>query len=90
MSSQNTEELLQFPCDFPIKIVGMATTDFEDAVLAIIHKHVPGLDQTAISSRPSAGGRYLAITVIVPAQSKAQLDALYSELSSCKYVIMAL
>lgn len=90
MSSNKPEELLTFPCDFPVKIMGKATADFEKHVKDIIYQHAPNIDPAAITIRPSAGGNYLAITAIIPAQSKAQLDALYIDLSSCKDVIMAL
>lgn len=80
----------QFPCDFPIKIVGLANAEFEVFALGVIHKHFPQLTEGALQLRPSKDGKYLAITVTVLADSKEQLDAVYQELTANKLVIMAL
>lgn len=80
----------KFPCDFPIKIVGKNSESFETSVYSMIHKHFPDLTEGSIKSRPSKDGNYLAITVVVHAQSKEQLDALYIDLSSNKEVLFAL
>jgi hypothetical protein len=86
----DAESFLQFPCDFPIKIMGKSTSDFEIFVFTTLHKHFPALPESAIQQRLSKDGTYLAITVIVPATSKDQLDAVYRELTSNKEVLMAL
>jgi hypothetical protein len=74
-------ELLEFPCDFPIKIMGPTTAEFEGIVLEIVRRHAPDLGEAAVTSRASSGGRYTSITVNLRAKSKEQLDALYRELS---------
>ncbi len=89
-SNHKTEELWKFPCDFPIKIVGKANSEFESFAYATVHKHFPNLTEGTLQTRPSKDGTYLAITVIVPATSKEQLDAVYHELSANEHVIMAL
>ena len=81
---------LKFPTDFPIKIMGLATKEFESAVRDIFQKHFPELTETAISFRNSADGKYLSMTIVVYATSKAQLDAVYMELTSSEHVLMAL
>lgn len=83
-------ELWQFPCDFPIKVMGKTTPEFEALVLSIIRKHAPDLTEGAIELRSSQNGNYLSITVTVRAQSKAQLDTIYQELTASKLVLMAL
>ncbi len=85
-----TEKLLQFPCDFPFKIMGKNQQEFEIEVLTIIRKHFSDLRETAISSRTSSDGNYLALTITVQAKSQEQLDAAYQELSSSMQVLMAL
>lgn len=85
-----TKDLWQFPCDFPIKVMGKATPEFETFVLSTIHKHVPDIKEGAIELRPSENKNYLSITVTIQAQSKAQLDAIYQELTASKLVLMAL
>ncbi len=80
-----TEErttLLEFPCEFPIKIMGARADGFAQAVLEVVLRHAPDFDAGAMQMRPSAKGNYLAITCTLNATSQAQLDALYRELSS--------
>ena len=86
----NEETLLQFPCDFPIKIMGQATDEFRSLALGIVCRHFGPLPAERIEERPSSGGRYLSLTCTVRADSKAQLDAVYQELTSCRQVLVAL
>lgn len=88
-----TEErttLLEFPCEFPIKIMGARVDGFAQAVLEVVLRHAPDFDAGAMQMRPSAKGNYLAITCTLNATSQAQLDALYRELSSHPMVKVAL
>lgn len=85
-----TDKLLEFPCTFPLKAIGKNTADFEDFVVAIARNHIPWLDESSISSRPSNGDKYLGITITFTAQSQQQLDALYQELSASEHVLMLL
>ena len=85
-----SEELIKFPCDFPIKIMGKATPEFEGIVMEIVHRHCPHLGEGAVKLRPSSGGKYVSITVTFVAHSRAQLDALYCELSGHEKVHMVL
>jgi putative lipoic acid-binding regulatory protein len=82
--------LLEFPCDFPIKVMGPATEEFRSLVLGILSKHFGAVLPERIEERPSRGGRYLGITVTVVAESKAQLDAAYGDLTACSQVLVAL
>ena len=84
------ETLFEFPCQFPIKTMGKACDEFELAVLDIFRRHVPDLPETAIKQRPSGKGNYLAITVTITATSKAQIDAIYMDLTACEHVSMSL
>ncbi len=84
------DTLLEFPCDFPIKVMGAATDDFRSLVLGIITRHFGTQAEGSIEERPSSGGKYLGITVTVRAESKAQVDAAYVELTSCRQVLVAL
>ncbi|NML26243.1 YbeD family protein [Zoogloea dura] len=80
-----TEErttLLEFPCEFPIKIMGARVDGFAQTVLEVVLRHAPDFDAGAMQMRPSTKGNYLAITCTLNATSQAQLDALYRELSS--------
>lgn len=82
--------LLAFPCDFPIKILGETREGFAQAMLAIVLRHAPDFDATSLSMRPSRQARYLALTCVIRAKSRAQLDALYRELTAHPWVKVVL
>ena len=82
MTEEGRTTLLEFPCEFPIKIMGARVDDFAQTVLDVVLRHAPDFDAATMQMRPSAKGNYLAITCTVNATSQAQLDALYVELSS--------
>ena len=84
------DTLLVFPTDFPVKIMGQASDDFRSLVMGIVTRHFGTLEPHRIEERPSTNGKYLSITVTVLATSKAQLDALYMDLTSCSQVLVAL
>lgn len=84
------QKLINFPCPFPIKIFGLQDDAFEGIVIEILNKHVPDLGEGAISSRLSAGNKYLAITATIQATSQEQLDELYRALSSHPQILMVL
>lgn len=76
------ETLLEFPCAFPLKIMGRADDALAQAVLAVVVRHDPGFDGATMEMRASSGGKYVSLTCTVTATSKPQLDALYRELTS--------
>ncbi len=88
--SEEQDSLLEFPCEFPIKIIGKADCDLDAVVFTLVRPHVPDLGEGAISSRLSKEGRYQAVTLTITAQSREQLDAIYMALTASEYVIMAL
>jgi putative lipoic acid-binding regulatory protein len=90
MTTGTPDSLLQFPCDFPIKAFGHSRTGFDSLIAGIVRRHAPNLGEAAVTCRPSKGGKYTAVTVIVRAESQAQLDAIYRDLTACSEVIMAL
>ncbi len=81
---------LEFPCRFPIKVMGHAHPGFEAVITDIVRQHVPGLSDAAVTSRPSKGGKYLALTITIEARSREQLDTIYQALSAHEWVIMSL
>ena len=84
------ETLLEFPCDFPIKIMGDNSAEFEATVIGIVRQHVPDLGEGAIRQNQSSKGNYLSLTITIRAESKAQLDDLYRALSACELTKMVL
>jgi len=84
------ETLLKFPCEFPLKVMGRHNDEFRSIVLGIVQKHAGDVAVDRIEERPSKDGKYLGLTYTIHATSKAQLDALYSELTSCEKVLIVL
>lgn len=82
--------LLEFPCDFPIKIMGETRDDFAEAILVVVRRHAPDFDAATMEMRASKGGRYLSLTCTVRATSQRQLDDLYRDITSHPMVVMAL
>jgi len=77
-----SETLLEFPCDFPLKIMGLRTDDFAQRVVDIVLRHAPDYRAETMEMRLSGSGKYLSVTCTVRAVSKGQLDDLYRELTA--------
>ncbi|MDD5366913.1 MAG: DUF493 domain-containing protein [Gallionellaceae bacterium] len=75
------DSLIEFPCDFPIKVMGVRSDDFAQTVVDIVLRHAPDFAAETVEMRASGSGNYLSVTCTVRAVSKAQLDGLYRELS---------
>ena len=84
------ETLLVFPCQFPIKVMGKTSSELDLVVVEIVRRHAPDLNEGAVTTRPSKDGNYLAVTIVIEATSKQQLDAIYQDLSDHPHVLMAL
>lgn len=84
------EPLLQFPCSFPIKIMGRDRPDFRDTVIAIVEKHAGNVDENSIRSSPSRKGNFVSITITIQAQSQDQLDRIYQDLTAHEDVLFSL
>lgn len=82
--------LLQFPLEFPIKVMGRHGTDLLPLTRLIVEKHAGPLSEDQIRDRPSAASNFLSITYVIQATSQDQLDAIYRELTACEAVLMAL
>lgn len=87
----NTEEsLIEFPCEFPIKVMGKTQDNFSIEIINIIQKYVPGFDASKIEMKGSAKGNYTSLTCLCQVESKLQLDNIYRALTShplVKYVL---
>lgn len=81
---------LQFPCAFPIKAFGRGDQDVAAVVLTILQRHVIDLSAVTWQSRPSGGGKWQAVTAVIPATSRAQLDAIYTDLSAHECIVYTL
>ena len=85
-----TDELFNFPCEFPIKIMGRCDCELETLVVDIVNKHIEEEAGNNITARPSGKGNFISITVIIKAHSREQLDNIYLELTAREEVLMAL
>lgn len=81
MSEQARQSLIEFPSDFPIKIMGARVEGFAQAIVEVVLRHDAGFDAASVEMRPSRNGNYLSLTCTVRAHSQDQLDALYRELT---------
>jgi putative lipoic acid-binding regulatory protein len=81
---------LEFPCDYPIKIMGEASETFEAEMVALIREHAPNLGEGAVSTRASKGGKYVAMTIRLRAESREQVDAITLALRAHPKVLMSL
>lgn len=86
----NDESLLEFPCDFPIKIMGRESAQFQALARSLVEKHTGPLDDDAIKSALSRNGSFVSVTVTVVARSQQQLDDIYREVTANDDVLMAL
>lgn len=84
------ESLLTFPMAFPIKVMGRDTPDFHQTVARVFSRHVAPFDTLRVSRQPSSKGSFISLTVTIVAESRTQLDALYTELSGSEHVLVTL
>lgn len=84
------EQLLQFPCSFPIKIMGRDNPGFHTAVVGIVSKHTGDIEADAIRTMASSKGNFVSLTITIEAQSQQQLDDIYHDLSTAEDVLYCL
>ena len=76
------QSLIEYPSQFPIKVMGAKVEGFAAAVVTVARHFDPGFDETTVELRDSKGGNYLGVTITVTATSREQLDELYRTLST--------
>ncbi|WP_197326506.1 YbeD family protein [Ralstonia solanacearum] len=76
------ESLIEYPSDFPIKVMGKMQNNFAETIVQVVQQFDPEFHAGRMEMRPSSGGNYLGLTVVVRATSREQLDALYRALTS--------
>lgn len=84
------DSVMEFPCSFPIKLMGRETAVFRKTAREIVEKHTGPLDDDAIESALSRNGRFVSVTITVFAESREQLDNIYRDATAHDDVIMAL
>ena len=59
--------LIEYPCQFPIKVMGLRVDGFVHAVTYVAEQFDPAFDASTIELRESKGGKYLGVTITVTA-----------------------
>ncbi len=81
---------LEFPCEFPIKMMGRESAEFRATARGIVEKHVGAVADEAVQASLSRNGRFVSVTVTITATSKQQLDDIYQDVTDHEDVLMAL
>jgi hypothetical protein len=81
---------IEFPCDYPIKVLGSNVDEFEAVMLTVFECHAPGFSPERITRRASRKGTFMAITVYITATGKSQLEALHADLMATGLVKMVI
>lgn len=81
---------IEFPCDYPIKVLGNRCQEFRAVILEVFERHAPGFDPGAITTRDSRKGTFIAMTVIITATGPVQLKALHEDLIATGLVKMVI
>lgn len=90
MKLNNRESIIEFPCRFPIKAMGLAESNFDALVVGIVRKHVPDMTDITVKSRLSSQARYISVTITIEAQNREQLDNIYMDLTAHEKILVAL
>jgi hypothetical protein len=81
-SDPRKDSLIEYPCRFPIKVMGAMADGFAEALADVARGFDPDFDAATMELRPSKGGNYLGVTITITATSREQLDDLYRALTS--------
>lgn len=80
-SDPRKDSLIEYPCRFPIKVMGAMVDGFADTLAEVAREFDPDFDAATMELRPSKGGNYLGVTLTITATSREQLDGLYLRLT---------
>ena len=86
----NKKTLIEFPCMFPIKIIGNNTPNFENEIINIAQEHDPSLMRNQVRTQLSNEGKYRSLSITVNVQDQQSLDALYQALTKHPEIKMVL
>ncbi|MDH4047626.1 MAG: DUF493 domain-containing protein [Gammaproteobacteria bacterium] len=89
-TSTGEQSLLEFPCKFPVKMMGRKDSSFRAVALRIIERHAGAIGEDAVRVVPSSAGNFVSITVTIEASSQTQLDDIYRDLSANDEILVAL
>ncbi|MBN7798541.1 HP0495 family protein [Parahaliea mediterranea] len=81
---------IEFPCEYPIKVLGRQQADFETVVIEVFERHAPGFDSETIVAKASSKGTFISLTITIIATGPEQLKALHEELMATGQVQMVI
>ena len=84
------QSLIEYPCAFPIKVMGLQVEGFAQTMIELAQQFDPGFDAGSVERRSSKGGKYLGLTLTIAATGREQLDGLYLALSKHPMVKLVL
>lgn len=85
-----SDSLLEFPCDFPLKVMGRESAGFREMVVGLVEAHAGPVDAERLQLRHSRDGNFVSLTLWVHTESQSQLDAVYGALTAHEQVLMVL
>lgn len=89
-TEQDDKPKIEFPCEYPIKVVGRAAPDYRDFVIDIVTKHVLDFDVTTVEVQPSSKGTFCSVRFTIWATGVDQLKALHAEFQASGRVSMVI
>ena len=81
---------IEFPCDYPIKVLGTQQRCNSSQLSEVFERHAPGFDQETILARGSSKGTFTSLTITITATGAAQLEALHQDLMATGHVKMVI
>ena len=81
---------IEFPCDYPIKVMGRSSEAFESIILEVFERHAPGFDQQTITAKTSSKATFTSLTITIIATGPEQLEALHQDLLATGHVTMVI
>ena len=81
---------IEFPCEYPIKVLGRSSETYQMVILEVFERHAPGFDRQTIEVRDSSKGTFTSLTITITATGKEQLDALHRDLMATGHVQMVI
>ena len=84
------ESAIEFPCEFPIKMMGRDTPEFRSTARTLVEQHAGTVADNDVREAQSRKGNFVSITVTITATSQRQLDAIYQDVTDHEDVLMAL
>ncbi|HEX5765092.1 MAG TPA: DUF493 domain-containing protein [Woeseiaceae bacterium] len=85
-----SDDVMEFPCEFPIKMMGRDQPEFREAAIAVVERHAGHVEEDAVRIAASSNGNFLSITVTITATSREQLDNIYRDLTDDEQILVAL